>query len=216
MVDLWRALGRLLLTWTVLTTLGGAMAYGVFMLLEPLLPGQDLAGFGIRLAAAGGVGGLVLGLVQRLLETGVFPLPGAWAAAAAVGWAAGLPAAVGVTEWLSPLTTDLPDGYRLGIALTAVGLVGAAASAWQWVLLKRRLEGALWWLLANGIGWLMAWILVLAIGLFLGSGEPLPVGTDRMFHGLILGACAGFVIGLEQGIALVGLIAQAAWKTGKK
>lgn len=215
MVDLWRRLGRMLVGWTVIGTLGGALAYGIFLYLYPLLPELDLAGLGIRLAVAGGASGLALGLVQDRLGAAGRPFPGSWPAATAVGWALGLPAVVGISAWLRPLIVDLPDGFRLGFSLTVAGLAGAAAAAWQWSLLRKTLDGALWWLLANGVGWLMAWILVLAIGLFLGAGEPLPVEMNRFRDGLILGACAGFVIGLEQGVALVGLIAQEAWASGR-
>jgi hypothetical protein len=179
------------------------------------MPGPGVFSLAVRLAISGGIAGTVAGVLQRRVGRPDWIAPAGWLPAAGAGWAIGLPAAAGMTEWLRPLTSDLPDGFRLGFLLTAVGLVGAAASAWQWFLLKDRLAGALWWLLANGIGWLMAWILVLAVGLFLGSGEPLPVEMDRLGHGLILGACAGFVIGLEQGIAMVGLIAQGAWTRGK-
>ncbi|HUF37862.1 MAG TPA: hypothetical protein VMN57_05015 [Anaerolineales bacterium] len=216
MAELGRALGRILVAWTLVTTLSGALVYGIFLYLEPLLPGIDLPGVGIRLAVAGGAGGLVLGLVQRRISADLLELSGAWPAASALGWAFGLPAVVGFSVWIRPLVVDLPDGFRLGFILAGTGLAGAAAAGWQWVLLRTRLEGAPWWLLANGVGWLMAWILVLAIGLFLGSGEPLPVETNRFADGLVLGACAGFMIGFEQGIALVGLIAQAAWVDRKK
>jgi hypothetical protein len=216
MIELWRRLGRLLLRWTLVSTLAGALAYGVFLGLAVILPGLGPASLSIRLAIAGGAGGLAAGFLQRGSGKMDWRTPRTWAWATAAGWAVGLPAAAGFSVWIRPLVVDLPDGFRLGFILTGVGLIGAAAAFWQWLLLKKSLEGALWWLLANGIGWLMAWILVLAIGLFLGAGEPLPVVADRLGHGLILGACAGFVIGLEQGIALVGLIAQEAWIEGKK
>jgi len=211
MTELWSALGRMLVAWTVMTTLGGSFAYGIFLWMEPLLPGSDLIALGIRLATAGGAAGLALGLVQERFGAGGVTLSRFWPAATAAGWAFGLPAVVGFSVWIRPLIADLPDGFRLAFALTGAGVAGAAAAAWQWTLLKTRLKGALWWPLANGVGWLMGWILVLAIGLFLGAGEPLPVEMNRFGDGLILGACAGFVIGLEQGIALVGLIAQEAW-----
>jgi hypothetical protein len=216
MVDLWQRLGRLLVAWTVLATLGGALAYGVFLYLEPLIPGLDITGVGIRLAAAGLTAGLILGLVQGRIDLAGVQLPGAWPAATAAGWAAGLPAVAGFSAWIRPLIIDLPDGYRLGFSLTGAGLIGAAAALWQWRLIKTKLKGAQWWLLANGVGWLMGWIMVLAIGLFLGAGEPLPVESSRFVHGLILGACGGFVIGLEQGVALVGLIAQEVWERKKR
>ena len=69
-----------------------------------------------------------------------------------------------------------------------------------------------WWLLANAVGWLMAWLGLLAVGLFLGSGDPLPSSLDRVGQAAILGGVAGFMIGLEQGVALVGLLAQRVWE----
>lgn len=211
MAELWQRLGRLLVGWTVISTLSGALAFGLFLYLDVLLPGGSPGEIVIRLAVAGLAAGGVLGWAQARMGSAFGRSSNGWTAATAASWSLAIPAVVGFSTWIRPLVADLPDGFRLGFSLIGVGAIGALASAWQFSLLRSTLEGALWWPLANAVGWLMAWILVLAVGLFLGGGEPLPVDLSRFWHGLVLGACAGFVIGLEQGVALVGLIAQEAW-----
>lgn len=210
--DLWSRLGRLLLSWTTAVTAAGMLLYGMFVLLSAIFGDSGVAAaLLISAAAAGGFAGSI----QRRLLQSYWTVPVGWIGWTMAGWAVGLGLAVGLSVLLRPAVAALPDSYRLTVFLIAAGTAGAVSAFGTWRYLRRITFRHPWWLLANGVGWLMAWIVVLAFGLFLGGGEPLPASSDRLRDAVVLGAAAGFVIGFEQAVAVVGLLAQTAWERAR-
>lgn len=101
------------------------------------------------------LGGLQYGLLRRHL-----PRMGGWPALTTAGWlaGAGLSLLPGWLGWTSPVFTG-------GLALVGLGVsIGAA----QWLLLRRRVPHAQWWLVGNVAGYGLAALLVRGdgIGLF--------------------------------------------------
>lgn len=217
MADTWRRLGRLLLSWTLATTLGGVVAYALVVALAAPIEGIWVSPLALSLPAAGLLSGLFTGLFQRRILDPFWATSPRWVVATAVGWGLGVPIVVVLSALLKPLLAGLPGPYRLSFYLIAAGATGALSSIGQWKLLKEVTAGHLWWLLANGVGWLMAWLVLLAVGLFVGGGESLPAALDRILEAGLLGALAGFTLGFEQAVAITGLFAQQAWekRTGR-
>ncbi|GEM_PF-4867386 len=208
----WRELGRLLVKWTALSTAAGGVLYSLAVTISELAGDSPAALVWLGFPLAGGMVGVLAGKGQSQLLKPFVPLPEAWVLATAAGWALGVPALVVCTGLLSAATKTWIGLYRLMAFLIAAGGVGAFSGLWQWLLLRARIDRSLWWLLANGVGWLLAWLGVLASWWVIGQGDALPVTSTDFAAVFVLGALAGWMLGVEQGIALVGLIAQRAWE----
>ncbi len=137
-------LGGWLISWPIYTGLGlTSLAYErgwdmtLLIRLESLIPTL--------------ITGLAIGLAQWLVLRARLPLPGGW-------WVA-----VTTIGWLIPQLpgyllgeADMGAAFALGLA---TGLVtGAVVGAAQWLVLQAYLPRAGWWILANGIGWLVCWL----------------------------------------------------------
>ncbi len=91
--------------------------------------------------------GLLTGFLQYLLLRRYLPRMGGWIAATAGGWL--LPFAV-----IAPLGVLLPS-FDVNVILAAA-LYGGSIGLIQWLVLRRRVRRAGWWILANVLGWEMA------------------------------------------------------------
>jgi hypothetical protein len=122
-----------------------------------------LAGFALPglLAAAIGV---ALGILQWLVLRSLFERAGWWILASGAGWAMGFVA----------VTYLLPEEV---VVLQGV-LLGAGIGVAQWIVLRRWVPGAYWWIPMSALGW--------AVGPILG---PLLVGG-------VVGAATGFSLEL--------------------
>ncbi len=207
MKSIWAGMGRLLLFWTVASTLSGAIMYPLSLVIADLLNLHIIAA--VMLGSL--VGGLIAGLPQSGLLKPYLRLQRDWVLMTVIGWAIALPLLIAITLLIRGWVVDLSDGYALTLYLLGAGTAGAVAGLGQWSLLRRVFERASWWLLASGVGWFMAWLAVLGFAWLLGQ-EQLPVSSSGADVALGLGALAGWLVGLEQGIALIGLVAQSAWE----
>lgn len=216
MLTLWARLGRMLVSWTLLMTLAGAAVYGLALAPAAFVEEISFAGLMVSLSLASMLVGLLAGYVQRIYLRPYWHFSSGWAWASMTGWGIGIPLVVILSATLRELISGWPDGARLLVFLVSAALCGVLSSLGQWVWLRRVSKRHPWWLFANAVGWLMAWILVLAFGLFIGGGERLPATPDRAVDAMILGGLAGSVIGFEQGIAVMGLFAQQAWERTRK
>jgi len=214
-LNLWRGLGRLLLHWTLQFTAAGAVIYFLAVLAGQFFGPVALLAVSVALPLAAVVVGLVLGGAQRRRLAPYLSVGLGWTWATAIGLGLGLIFVTTVSLALRDVVQEWTNGYKLTAFLLGAGLSGALSALGQWLILRKSLEKHHWWMLASGVGWLMAWLGFLAVGLFLGGGEPLPVSLDRWLDILILGAVAGFFIGFEQGVAFVGLLAQRVWEKRK-
>ena len=140
--------GRLWLRWSATSVVGivigfvlAAVAFIVTGLEEPTDPY-----FMILFPAILAMVGTILGLAQAwVLRRAVGGVPG-WTVVTAVGTALGL--AVAVT---------MPEGTGLAgrVALGAVHgfAIGMILGTLQWLVLRRRLPGARWWVLVSVVAW---------------------------------------------------------------
>ena len=202
----WSGFGRLWLNWTAITTLAGGIVYGLSIILSALI------GFPIVIAAvfAAAVGGLAAGLFQQRLLNPYIRVRPVWQWATMVGWIVGIPLAALSTLLIRSLSDSLGDGFRLTLCLLGAAAPGVIASIGQWRALRLRMLHANWWLLANGVGWAMVWLAVLGVTWFV-RPDGLPTSLDDLVLASLLGTLAGWTLGLEQGIALIGMFTQAIW-----
>jgi hypothetical protein len=130
--------------------------------------------------------GLSLGLVQVAVLRAYLPRMGSWAVLTFAAF-------VLLLATLSLLRPLLP---RLGIADSALQsvlpvtmylLIGLALGAAQWLLLRRRVAGAGWWIVANLLGWGLVYPLV---------GNSWNNLVEMMMLGLVPGAVTAIVLGL--------------------
>ena len=97
------------------------------------------------------IAGVLIGIFQWLVLQGRVARPWRWIAATGIGWVAG---------YLITLFT-LPQGLA---AFEGI-IIGLTTGIAQWVILRRELHWAGWWIIFSVIGWITG--LTLLPGLFL-------------------------------------------------
>ena len=90
--------------------------------------------------------GFLMGSLQYGLLSRYLPRMGGWVLATADGWILGLVLIV-AGSWLNPWPQVSPD---IRLAFIVLGL---SIGMLQWLLLRRRLPRAGWWVLASLLGW---------------------------------------------------------------
>jgi hypothetical protein len=91
------------------------------------------------------IAGLLTGVMQYGLLRRYLPRMGWWVLATTAGWLLGV-LLIAIPSWLN--WTD--GSFNLDLALILMGL---AIGVGQWLLLRRRLPRASWWIGANVVGW---------------------------------------------------------------
>lgn len=95
---------------------------------------------------------LLTGFLQYLLLRGYLPRMGWWIAATVLGWLL-----FAVVHFLpAPFTANLPPALAF---VLAVVFMGGSIGLFQWLLLRRRVNRAVYWILSSGIGWAVALLL---------------------------------------------------------
>jgi hypothetical protein len=184
----------------------GGIAYGLALLIASLL-GIPV---GLAAIASGALAGWIAGLFQQQFLRPYLHVRPAWQWTTLIGWAIAIPLIILLTLIVRELAEPLSDGYRLTLYLIGAGLAGLAASAGQWWILRSRIAHAYRWLWANAVGWAMLWLAVLGIT-WLIQQESLPATVDDLALGVLLGSLAGWTLGLEQGIVMIAMFAEAIW-----
>jgi hypothetical protein len=90
--------------------------------------------------------GLFIGVVQYLLLRRYLPRMGWWVLATAGGWLLG-GLLILISRWLNLWTLET---FNTDLAFIVMGL---SIGVGQWLLLRRRLPLAGWWVGANAVGW---------------------------------------------------------------
>jgi hypothetical protein len=212
-IESWKSLSKLWIRWTAVTTISGALAYPAVVLIAVLGDGWP-SGFWLGIPAGGAVAGLMAGFFQeRVLRTHL-PVTKQWIVMTVLGWAIGLTTVVGISSWFLAYAKEMPPWYALTVYLIGAGIAGALSGVGQWMLLRKRIDKSVWWFMACAVGSLSAWLIVLAIWYLFGQGA-LPSTVGELPAALFLGGMAGWMMGMEQGVALVGLIAQEEWERGQ-
>jgi len=100
------------------------------------------------------------------------------------------------------------NGAVSGIASQSVfgGIIGASIGALQWVVLRRRLSRAAWWVVATtlgmGLGFALVRVVTPTVSEVLGGG---PV------YGLVNGGLVGTLVGTLQWLVLRQHVCRAGW-----
>jgi hypothetical protein len=167
------------------------------------------------MVALGAVEGLIVGAAQWRALRQSLPLLSAraWMAATACGalaaWLLGaLPSTIMklAHSGASPAPPPEPGPLLRYAAAAALGLLaGPVLAAFQWRVLRRHVDRAGWWPLANAAAWALGMPVVflavgVAVGRKLGAGSPVSA--------LVLLALAGAVVGAVHGGVLVNLVAR--------
>jgi hypothetical protein len=179
------------LAWVLAGLVGGAVGWVVN------LPG----GWAVNWAVVGAL----VGLGQWLILRRRVPLVVWWVLAGAVGWALGglVGDAVAVELEVVIDAVDGNEGGVLGAALVGavIGAVGGAVGGGaQWLLLRRQIPSAGWWVLASAVGWALGWAVGWAV-----SWAVVGVVGDA-----VPGAVGGAVGGAITGGVLVWLLRRPA------
>ncbi|MCB0124676.1 MAG: hypothetical protein KDE58_20615 [Caldilineaceae bacterium] len=126
------------------------------------------------IGAVGGAGlGLALGAVQWWLLRRIFLVDALWIALSVVGGALGLAIGMLVADYAAAATvgetisrnraTMLATGSALNAATGGL-LFGLLLGLGQWLLLRRRVDSAACWIIANAVGWTTALGLAALVG----------------------------------------------------
>jgi len=110
--------------------------------------------------------GLVIGVLQWVVLRQYLRQGGWWILASGVGWAGGW----GIVMAAAPLN----------IGIVAEALLGAAMGTLQWLVLRRQLRQAGWWIVVSSLGWTVA-----LTGL-----------TGELLVGAVVGAVTGIALEL--------------------
>ncbi len=208
------------LRWVIANTLGEAVGLSTVLLVGFAVLGPYLAKLpGAWPAVLGLVAGVLLGIFEGVVVGG---LQGAvlrrrlprvalrtwvWATVigAVVAWGLGmLPSTLmGAVADSGQAAAEPPDSLIYLLAAGMGAVAGVILALAQWVVLRRRVRRAGWWLPANSLAWLFGMPLV-----FLGMGL-LPAGASLLQAvPLVVGAtaAAGAVVGAIHGLFLVRLV----------
>ena len=192
---------RFWLWWVLASTVGWAVGGGLSGSLGSIQVGY-VGGMTVGAAGAGMLQWLVLR--QRIDRAGWWVLATALASAI-VG---ALIVAVGVGGGRNWNLTWSADPGRVVVGLAGMGLFGAALGALQWLVLRRRIARAGWWVLAGGMGWITG----APLGAVLGGGLSGVLGwsgSGAIDWALTWGG-VGVVYGAIMGRVLVWLLRQPA------
>lgn len=171
----------------------------------------EIAMLGV-MVPAGVVEGAVLGFAQWLvLRRYIQDMARrewvlATALAAGVAWIIGmLPSTLGDLTTINPVVL-IGGGILLGVVFVAS--IGVA----QWLVLRRYIQKAGWWVLANAVAWPMG-VAVPFIGLAIVPEES-PV-VVWVVVGVVSGVLMGAVVGAITGMALVWMLRTPLSRSGK-
>jgi hypothetical protein len=199
--------GRLWARWTLATTAGETLGFGVPAAVGALAYWLDVpAGTIVLLAVAAGVGeGAILGFAQsRVLRRELAGFSArdwvaATAAAAALGWAVGMP--------LGVYGSSLPTAALVAGAFVAAVVLLVAVGGAQWLVLRRHVARAGLWIPANALAWLLGLTVPFAAMSLVAEGDPPAV---VLAAGIASGLGMGLVVAGVTGLALVRLLRPAA------
>jgi len=159
---------------------------------------------GMTAMIAFGVQGTMIGLAQGITLRHSIARSGWWVVATTGGWAVGGAVSGGLAGSVGGAMTGVgPDAGWAGVVVTFVGS-GAAwlflPGLWQWLLLRRQVGQARWWILvaagsflvANGLSFPVMVVVARALGWGLPSAQAW--GLSGILAGALYGAMTGVVL----------------------
>lgn len=156
--------------------------------------------------------GTAVGLGQWLVLRSVLPWLKArtwWLATSAgafVAWVLGMiPSTVMNTtaDAGNAPAPEMSDWLVFGMAALMGLVLGPVLGLPQWLVLRRRVAGAGWWVVANAVAWAAGMALIFFVVALVPAGDLTPATVVIILGGLAL---AGAVVGAIHGIALVWLL----------
>jgi len=186
------------LAWTIEKTMG---AFG------------SLAMAGVMILV-GTLEGIVVGIAQWLVLRR--PIQNmswrVWVLATAIGafvaWTLGMiPSTLMATNTAAAAAAapppEMSDVVMYGLAALMGAVLGPILGLPQWLVLRRHVQKAGWWVLANAAAWALGMPVV-----FVGASSVPPggFGLGVVVVGIVTGASAGAVVGAVHGLALVWLL----------
>lgn len=130
------------LGWWFSNVLGAAVGWVIAWRASFLAPGL------LATIVLGLLMGLFLGVAQWLVIRKSIQQPGLWILASSAGWAIGFPLGAGLAQQFG--LAEMEFGLLAGF------VTGAALGAAQWLVLRRQLTRAGWWIPANIFAWTSA------------------------------------------------------------
>jgi hypothetical protein len=164
-------------TWVVATVVGWAIGFFVC---------EALKAFVSTFLVDGLIVGTFIGIAQGLVvRRGIAPL-GWWVLVTIAGFGVGLAAGEALALNLSGPVGDVVTGV----------IIGAAVGIAQWLILRRGLAQAVWWIPANIAAWGLGWTLIRLV-------DDSATSTLVIY---LVGAAGAAVAGIITAIALIALM----------
>jgi hypothetical protein len=159
----------------------------------------------LALVAAGGVEGVAVGVAQgRVLRRALPPLRlRSWVAATLAGtlvaWTLGMLPSTVMATTAGPAEPPFSDAVQLVLAAALGVVAGVVLGVPQWLVLRRHVARAGWWIPANSLAWGAGMPMVFAVagGLPEGSAPAVIVGivvATLLTTGAVVGAVHGAVL----------------------
>jgi len=120
--------------------------------------------------------------------------------------------ALGVTLWVGSSLTEVIafiniDLLTAGFVADAL-LAGGVCGVLQWLILRRQVERAGWWVLAWTVGWVVLFVVAVLVAF---AASAIVGGAFDSFANLAIGyAAGGAAMGATTGVVLVWLLRQPA------
>jgi hypothetical protein len=196
-----------LLTWVTVVAVGELLGF-VFPITAGIL-WADTPWAVAAIMAAGAIEGAILGLAQwSVMRRDLARLSvGAWvavtASAAALAYALGFLPSSYATTW-----TVWPVLVQIAVAIPLVAALLLSIGTAQWLVLRRLVGHAWWWIPATAVAWLagLAAFFLIAPPLW-HEGQPVAVA---ILIGVLAGAVMALVMALVTGATWVRLVARQA------
>jgi len=176
------------LQWVLASIVGWVL--GVIVSL--LAMGRAMPVVGATLVGAG------IGIMQWLILRRRFRRAGWWVLASAMGWAVGWVAGQNLIEPVVMFLSKYEEalGGRSVVTLSVLGvMVGGTVGTMQWLVLRRWVYRAGWWILANTAGLAAGFVASAVVASTLHLSGVLATVTTVM-GGIILGALPGAITGM--------------------
>ena len=181
--ELSRVEWRFGLWWVLGTIVGWVVGFTICEAIKAFLASLAHA---LEYGLDGAVLGTCIGIAQWLVLRRLIPRAGWWLLASIIGFAVGK----GVSDVVAHET-----GF-VGFGGAAIGAVLGIA---QWIVLRRHVAQAGWWVLASALAWAVGWGIISVVD----EAASGPTGTTY-----VVGASGAAVAGVITAVALVRLLRQ--------
>lgn len=182
--------------WVFASGIGTAVGLGLaFVAIDGVGPVASAAGVG---ALTGGAQWLVLRKPIRRA--------GWWVPASLSGWAVGWAGGLLLCTLLARAVNGASRGQSIldsmtesGILVAVLGMIGTGVGLLQWLVLRRQVPQAGWWVPASALGWVVAlpaWGMILLVSDVGGPFVAVAFGVALAGAGALAGAANGAITGI--------------------